>query len=550
MKKNISITLLLLIQLSLISQQNTYNVFEISKGEIFKKDYAYITYLFNDLYSATLLDSITKTYKEHSTGIINENENIIVPFKYNVVQNMWDYESDTSKRLVTVADIRNKKGMCILDLNEKEIGKSIVENYRAYRYYLFDKTFIVGQNVNSDIINLKTGEIKKTIYEKIEPLNNVIASGELNNRKFIINENGNQVNINSFYRIRKLTDSLILVVNNDSSGVLNYVGEFVVPLSFKHIAPFYNILLTQTYNTGKPLKLNNNLKDKISDYSFTLNNSNSKVKTYYSADIENLKQNGKYGALDNKGNIIIPFDFEILEPGLNTNLIASKNNLFGIISKNGNVIIQHKYSNISIWKNKYYLLNYNSLCGLISNNFKEIMPTVYNQITPINDTSFFVLDKTQWYRVTIDSVKVTSKQKIELNSTYKINNIKYPNANSDDDLISENYFLLQKNGLFGIISEDSKIKITPIYNQNSDFSPFKNNYFEFMKNGSTVIFTLNGIELKNITTLYNYQKYLSDFIICIKDGKYGVVSQNGEVIIPFKYSEIISAVENKFIIKK
>ncbi len=305
--------IIFLIISELKAQQNLYNIFEIKNGEILKQDYKYIEYLYDDLYSATIKNS-ESLYNQSSdlTGVIDENEKIIVPFKYTTIERLWDHNNKPNNSYIEISNISEKKGRGVYEIIDKSTMKKIVDGYLKIRYFVFNKTCITAYAGCYSICNLKTGNIIKTNFVDIEPLtDSTVATRDMNYRWGIADVNGNKIIENKYDKISRLTDSLIIIENRDSLGVINSHGKIIIPSVFRNIKTNSKIIFVQTYNNGKTLKLNEVTKNKLSDYSITLNKKNKITSKFYSVDLENIKQIGLYGAFDKKGNVIIPFEFEI-----------------------------------------------------------------------------------------------------------------------------------------------------------------------------------------------------------------------------------------------
>lgn len=271
----------------------------------------------------------------------------------------------------------------------------------------------------------------------------------------------------------------------------------------------------------------------------------------YSVDIESIKQIGLYGAFDKNGNITIPFEFEVLENGIGQNIIGSKNNKFGVLSPDGKNLVQHKYNHIESFYEKFYVLEINKKFGVINSELNEILPTIYSKIIPISDSELLVLENLQWYKVSLDNDLKVTKQKINYNSTFDFNLFQITSNASNNYSYCQDYFLMSKNGLYGVISKNLSVIIPANYNYNYSKSSFNKNYFEFQKNGNSIYFTLNGKEIKDLDLSGSqYFGNIENVIICKKNGQYGVIDILGNSVIPFNYTEITNIDGKKFIVKK
>lgn len=100
---------------------------------------------------------------------------------------------------------------------------------------------------------------------------------------------------------------------------------------------------------------------------------------------------GKVGIIDNYGNTLVPFQFDILNDYFSsynkyrTNddlIIVRKNEKYGVINKIGEWIISNEYDDISICYD-YFIVKKNNKYGLINNLGDFIVPLVMDRITEV-----------------------------------------------------------------------------------------------------------------------------------------------------------------------
>ncbi|MFO0357289.1 MAG: WG repeat-containing protein [Sphingobacteriaceae bacterium] len=542
---------LILIISKLLGQSNSYNIYEINKGEVLKNNYTYIQYLFDDLYSATVKkEGPTQSYFTELTGVIDINENQIVPYKYTNISRLWDHENRPNNSFIQVSNVAERKGVGLYEISDKINLNNILDGYLKLGYFVFKKTCIAAYSGYYDIINLKTGNIIKTNFIDIEPLTELtVATRDKTYKWGILDVNGNKVIENKYDVIRPLTDSLIIVGKNDTLGLVNSQGQFVIPCVFKHISTNGHMIYAQSYKNGKPLKLNEATKNQISDYTFSLSKSGEKTKKTYSVDLDKAIRTGLSGAFDKNGKVLIPFEYEIIGNGIDQNIIATKKNKYGILSTDGKNLVQHKYEKIECFYKKFYVLEINKKFGVLNGDLIEILPATYNKIVPISINEFIVLEGLQWFKINIDNDLKITKQKINYDASYDFKLFKINSKKTNSFGYCQDYFLVSKNGLYGVITKDLSILIPPKY-QLTEWT-FNTNYFEFQNNGFILFFGLNGNQFKDLDlSNSNYSQPLENAIICKKDGKYGVIDSQGNVVVPFNYFEIKNIDGRRFIVKK
>ena len=74
----------------LMAQNSTYNVYEIGKGEILKKDYHYLLSINDKFLAATIIKEETDYLYADLTGIIDLKENVFLTFEYRNIEKIRD----------------------------------------------------------------------------------------------------------------------------------------------------------------------------------------------------------------------------------------------------------------------------------------------------------------------------------------------------------------------------------------------------------------------------------------------------------------------------
>ncbi len=139
---------------------------------------------------------------------------------------------------------------------------------------------------------------------------------------------------------------------------------------------------------------------------------------------------------------------------------------------------------------------------------------------------------------------------------------------SSNNLISTTYFLINKENKWGVMDNNSKIIIEPIYNDAIIIPNNKRDIFictddvNYEDNTyQTKVFNAKGKELFNeydkVTALENYDSnnnlwYEDNVLLVQKDGKYGLINFDGKEILETNYDEIttLKGVEDSIITVK
>ncbi|MCA0365335.1 MAG: WG repeat-containing protein [Bacteroidetes bacterium] len=311
---------------------------------------------------------------------------------------------------------------------------------------------------------------------------------------------------------------------------------------------------------------------------------------FYSGDnIVTLSKNGKYGCIDKYNNEIIPFKYDKIEQNV-VILIASnglkhdfyddfgnfifsgefqkvemlgfpefpyvvlkfkKNNKYGLIDCSGNVLIKNKYDEISILAD----LNYDS--NLITVSEKGKTKIINGQEKIILESDFKIFEKLGNYYLVRKNGKfglMNEKGRLVLEIKYSyISSLNYSEENKDFPkmAIYEN----DKKGIFDCKTE--KVIILPKYDLLEDWGndlylgKLNDKYF-LLKNSK--VLNLNGEKgiIRPFDSKYSFNGDKLNDIFLIKnfENKIGIYDANMEsFIVPQKYDSIKVITRNFFITK-
>lgn len=545
--KSFLTSIFLLLGLNTFSQQNKYNVYEIGKGEIFKTDYYYLDYIYKNLLIAVpLKDGVNYDYAD-LTGIINLNEKVMLPFQYRNIERVRD-DYKLFKEKIPLLAISNGSGRALFKMIDNNFQQISDFKYLKFRPFLFDGNYLMAYNGYCQILNLKDTTVFKTKFVETEPLTtDLISTKNMDYKWGAINKKGDTVLTNQFDRIREISNVLASVEKRDSIGVLNNEGVLIIPPLFRRIELSKTRILTQTFNNGKKIKIDENLQLKLSDWTATIKKNGKIHALINSINNENIHQIGLFGAFDLNGNLKIPFEYDLLKKGVKNEIIAYKNGKIGVISENGNTIIDFKYDFIEPIFETYYLVENDNGQGLFTSNNNNILQVKSQKIFPISKNEILFTEKGRWNKILFsENYEKSNVKTTNLKANY---NFSYLESFSDLEnkyVNNTDFFVIKDLDNYGIIDRNLKI-IIPIINEEK-LEYFNGKFFDFKRK-----YTAKGIELRDIDLSKNYYDDDISFkktIIAKKGEKYGVVNMDGKVVIPFQYSYIENIDGQKYIVKK
>ena len=265
-----------------------------------------------------------------------------------------------------------------------------------------------------------------------------------------------------------------------------------------------------------------------------------------------VRLEGKYGVINNKGNDLVPTEYDQItvdnyvteEDGYkNAGYIVSNTTddgyRYGYMDIEGNLLLNPEYTDIVRMNNAedkdniYLIVAQNGQYGLYKNE-EQVIPNEYQSIEYNGENNMLVLEKTKKYGVaTIEGEIKIPVEFSQINST----GIYIYATNTDG-----NVQVFDTNGTE--VSADSNINILNTENENYQIK---------IDNTQGSVYSIIDKDGNQITkTNYSYIEYLYDdyFIVSISGGKLGVINANEEPLIEIKYDSIDNLEGTDYIITK
>ena len=528
------------------------NIYEIGKGEILSKPYENITYLYDDLLTAVPFTEGVENYYTRNMGVIDFNENVIVPFEYRYIALLKDYylfDKQSTRKIVAVSTGTLPTLYQLTKTKFKQLAPFQGVNF--YNIPINDDIVFTAENFlfTNHIFNLNTKEHIAVKFELDSALNKNLLTFYSKRKKGIMNLKGQVVVPADYYGIYRLNDSFIEInkgKRRDSIGILDKNANVVIPPIFSEVTKGYNRFFVRAFNHKTPLKLSDEVIERVSNWSLKWNNSKEKM---YSLNKKQIQQLGLVGAFDFKGNLVIPFDYDYLEKGIGSEIIASKNEQVGIITENGKEVMGFRYKKISAAFNNLYIANLNGKYGLFSSKGKQLLSCIYDDIFAISSNKALVLKQGKWLLFDSKTSKMTNTEFTRADKLGYMDrrSIPFPYFIDEKKPYTDTYFLLIRNGKYGVIDHQLNVLIPPTHDKEPTFDIDK--YFTFGFK-DTFLYTRKGVPMEGMEAIfytYDSSKF-PNTIICKKGEKYGVIDMDGKELIPFVYSFIQNIDEKKFIV--
>ncbi len=395
------------------------------------------------------------------------------------------------------------------------------------------------------------------------------------------------------------------ICENERWGVINSNGEVV-------IQPIYEEMIVVP-NQSKPVFLCvSSINDETGEYTTRVIDENNKeifkeyekvealdnyentADIWYEDNALRVKQNGKYGLINFKGEKLLNCEYDEITTlkGVTNSLLVRKDNKVGIVNTVGQIIVKPEYKNIlklgQDYRNGYIVVNEENKYGIVSINEAKILETEYDEVKYINSSEMYAAKKDgKWKLIGKDNSVILEEGFTEIveanfenivakkDSKYgvitKTGEEKIPYQYDYLEYISNENYIAKKDNKYGVINlsntEILKFEyISMIYREDADFIEAQKVETEtivytskleekfvgtvcqvnvekgFIKariNNEYKYFNLKFEEKTNIDLLTSNNLFLSK-----KDGKYGYVNKSGNVVVDYIYDDATE--QNKY----
>ncbi|WCM42329.1 WG repeat-containing protein [Flavobacterium sp. CBA20B-1] len=315
-------------------------------------------------------DEFTLIQKNNKLALFIENHGMVTDFIYNdlldIFPNYILLKNNQGDFLI------NNKGETVYSVDNNEELKDMKDSLLIVRNKKADKMFLRDLNNNN---------LFESDYNEIEFISDLLKVS--NNKKTGIVTYNNEIIIPlDFSSIYQFKNDYFMVQNNKISGLYK-LNNLVLPLKYKHMNRFLtnylyvtndndlsglydanlNVVIPEEYRIYEYYKSfylveqnNQLLIFNIDDKSITKLNPSYKFRdeNHYWITKRNyfvLQEGNKYGVVNYKGEIVVPFEYDYIEPIYASNkFIAKKSNKYGLISSKNEIIKEFKFDHAQLVK--------------------------------------------------------------------------------------------------------------------------------------------------------------------------------------------------------
>ena len=387
-------------------------------------------------------------------------------------------------------------------------------------------------------------------------------------------------------------------------GVIDSNGNTVIDPSYQEMIIIPNnkndiFLCTYdvNYDTGeyKTKVLNSKNEMILTQYDKVeaIANQDENQNLWYEENLLKVQKNGKYGIIDFEGKEILPIEYDSIGviTGIKNAILVQKSGKYGVVDEKGKLLTEIAYTEIKPLgkdnKSGFIVKDDQGKYSLIDYSKNLVLPNQYEGIEPVYGNDLYVVveagkqkliqkDGTEVLKDGFDKITAILKAsgagviyqkadkygvmdltgKVLIDSTYESLQEAKPGI-----------FIASKDGKFGIIDSSGQEKVpfqyqSITYQEAADFyiaedASFQANILDsnFTVKQTGILIQVDSdrgfIELKQgeDNKYYNFkfeEKSLTDILtnntvfVSKKDGKYGFVDKNGNVVVDYLYDDVTS----------
>ena len=512
-------------------------------------------------------------------GVVDKNGKVIIQLKYKNESEAIERNKKLDKSKIQNI-IHNKKKELIRDKEIRGIypyDHEITVPSDYFKIGSFDHGYvIVVYKCKYGLINTKCELIIPAKYDLLTYVYPGVIRACINGKMGLIDEDGDEIApfIYDYINNGTTLGELLSVCRNGKTGFINLLGQEIIPAIYdiipNHFVCYYNAeqtheFLDKTFPQYTELVSNKIIYNKYTNSYDTLCNSfeNRNLSYFFHSRLGTLltlSLKGKIGVLNQKGETIIPFEYDYIGPYpyYDYLILVGKDGFWGFVDEDFNTVISFSYSNVEVisyrkiklkkdnyWGFIYFdeigefsfskfiyheikelsmgldLVRKGQKYGIIDEHFHEIMPVIYDAIEDYHDKlKLKINDKWGWAY-------------FDENHHYTLSPFIYEDIEDYTDGLA----LVKKNGMFGFINENWEEVIPFVY---EDAKPFWEEMAVVKINGKYGVINTNNetvipFEYDN---LINYKRNFRTIIVALKNNKYGIIDEGNSVIVPFEYTTI------------
>ena len=292
----------------------------------------------------------------------------------------------------------------------------------------------------------------------------------------LINLSGKQIldcEYDEIYALKGI-DNSIIVKKEGKIGLVDVNGKKKIDTNYAEILP-----LGTNYETGYIVKNSENLYGVIDKFgNVVLENKYSNIEQVSGNDMYVVKENETTKVINKEGTAILESGFEIIAQIASNQIVIIKDGKYGVVNTSGETVIPNIYDDLKIISSEIFIAKSGNYYGIINSKNETMLNFSYTKITYKEKTGLYLAENEDYTTAIV-------------NKEYKV-------------------------ALSGILSE---------YNEDKG-------YIRIRTESEYKYYNLNLEEKTNTEVLKSNTLFLSK-----KDGKYGFVDKDGNVVVDYSYDD-------------
>ena len=393
------------------------------------------------------------------------------------------------------------------------------------------------------------------------------------------------------------------VYTNNKWGVIDSLGKMTIDAKYDEMIVVpdktkdifictYDVNYdSNTYKT-KVIDSKNNQLFKEYDIVEPIENQDKNNNLWYEKDVLKVKQNAKYGIIDYSGKVILPCEYEEIEAleTIENSIIITKDDKKGLCNNKGEIIINPEYKEIlaigNDYKNGYIIVDEDNQYGIADFNKKIILEPQFDEVKNITNSGKYVVKVDDNYKLIDKSGKILLEDGfdditniddnniiIKENNKFGVmdfeGNIKIAAKYDNMTFAYENHYIAKQGSLYGIVTLDDSEGldfeytsityrkeggfieaekqdeiVTSLYNQDLELKLTgiitelneENGYMRLREEGQYNYYNFKFEKKEAKDILPNNKIFISK-----KDGKYGFIDKEGNVVVNYIYDDATEA---------
>lgn len=518
-----------------------------------------------------------------SFGVINTSGKTVIPFLYDGLQL-------SNMRAVVMSRSGAKFLFGLTDLSHKVI---IPLQYQAL-YSIGSLRFAVQNFENKTAIFTEAGSrVTDFVIDSISSFKKDYAIVYQNQRQGLINRNGQFVLTPSYGGIELNDDGSVRMRETDSWFFLNgqnhlareFHADQVRSLSPHHYA---------VTGSGKLQLTDNKLVPLHAGFFSSMTN--------FENGIALFRSNGKTGAITDEGKILIPARYQKLVADRNffrACIDTGHKNRWAVLDPEGREVTEKHYEAIEPFNGKFYPVRNRGYWGAIDERGREIITCVHDSILQLDENYVVVKFKGQYGVISLNEHWIVTPQENPITLLDDEVYFEYADSTtflkalrggiiyfSENPLFydggkihekgpsgtqltidrngviigraqqpalvemvypeSEGYRAILKDGKFGFIDADGRLRIANRYEAVQPFSGGRA-AIRIMSKWGFIDQREKLIAQPVYDRVENFKGGLS---IVIQENQYGLIDTDGKVVLPVRYDEIVRNGQHRFVIRQ